>query len=152
MSTTLTRLLAAADGDGAPLRQLASQFFQDLDGASLVDAVWTLTCEDHSVHPSAVQAGKLATQLDRRYPLVGAHAVDYLLAGCVAWPDAPLPVHDIDDAGSSSPVVVIGNTSDPNTPHLWATRLVRYFDDGRLVTNTSPGHTWTTTLSATTAA
>ncbi len=134
-------LQAAADGDGAPLRQLASQFFQDLDGASLVDAFWALTCEDQAVHPNAVQAGKLATQLDRRYPLVGAHAVNYLLGGCTAWPNATVPVPDINDAGSS-PVLVIGNTGDPNTPHLWATRLVRSFDDGRLVTNRSPGHTW----------
>jgi pimeloyl-ACP methyl ester carboxylesterase len=132
---------AAARGDGAPLRQLALLFFEDLDGSSLVDPLWTITCEDQAVHPNAFRAGRLASELNRRYPLIGAYAVTYQLGGCVSWPQSTTPVAPIHAPGAA-PIVVIGNTGDPNTPHLWAEHLARTLASGVLVTWQGWGHTW----------
>lgn len=132
---------AAAHGDGAPLRQVSRQFFEDLDGSSLVDPLWTIMCEDQAVHPNAQRAGQLAWDLDRRYPLIGSYAATYNLAGCVSWPRSPMPVAHI-RGEDAPPIVVIGNTGDPNTPHLWAERLSHTLASGVLVTWKGWGHTW----------
>lgn len=132
---------AAAQGDGTPLRQVSLTFFEDLDASSLVDPLWTITCEDQAVHPSPRSAGQLARDLDRRYPLIGAYAVTYNLGGCVSWPRSPMPLAHIRGAGAP-PIVVIGNTGDPNTPHLWAERLSHTLASGVLVTWNGWGHTW----------
>ncbi len=132
---------SAAHGDGTPLRQTSLTFFTDLDGSSLVDPLWTITCEDQRVHPDAARAGRLAWDLNRRYPLIGAYAATYDLGGCVSWPRSRVPVPHIRASGAP-PIVVIGNTGDPNTPHLWAQRLAHTLASGVLLTWQGWGHTW----------
>ncbi len=134
-------LLAAAAGQGAPLRALSLQLEEDLDGSSLVGPMWALTCEDSSRHLSAGAAGALARALDARYPLDGAMAVTYVAGGCVAWPPAAHPVTAVHDS-SGVPALVVGNTGDPNTPHQAAVQLARSLGRADLLTWRGWGHTW----------
>jgi len=134
-------LVAAASGDGGPLRSLALQFATDIDGSPLVDALWAITCNDAPAHPGPVAAGDLARSIDARYPLIGAYSVTYTMGGCVAWPSAQRPVTDVHPTGAP-PVMVIGNTGDPNTPLIGARHLATIFPAGSLVIWRGWGHTW----------
>ena len=116
-------------------------FDTDIDGAPLVDPLWAITCNDAAGHPGPVAAGALARTLDARYPLIGAYAVTYTMAGCVSWPSARQPVTDLHPKGTP-PIMVIGNTGDPNTPIIGARHLATIFPVAGMVTWTGWGHTW----------
>ena len=60
-------------------------------------------------------AGALARSLAAKYPLMGAYAVTYTMAGCVSWPAGRQPVANLHPTGTP-PILVIGNTGDPATP------------------------------------
>lgn len=137
----LQALEAARAGEGAPLRQLALELVTDIDGAPLVDAQWAITCNDAATHPGPVAAGALARSLAARYPLIGGFGATYALGGCVSWPAARQPVEDLHPSGTP-PILVIGNTGDPNTPLVGAVHLAAAFSDARLLTWQGFGHTW----------
>jgi pimeloyl-ACP methyl ester carboxylesterase len=139
--TFYAALTAAEHGNGAPLRNLALAFVRNVDGTPLVDALWAITCNDAAAHPGPIPAGNLARSLDARYPLIGAYAVTYTMGGCVSWPAARQPVTDLHPAGAP-PVLVIGNTGDPNTPIIEAKHLAAIFPSARLLTWRGWGHTW----------
>jgi pimeloyl-ACP methyl ester carboxylesterase len=134
-------LVDAAHGNGAPLRTLALAFDTDTDGAPLVDPLWAITCNDAASHPGPVAAGTLARTLADRYPLMGAYAVTYTMAGCVSWPKGRQPVADLHPTGTP-PILVIGNTGDPNTPHIGAVHLAAIFPSATVATWRGWGHTW----------
>jgi len=134
-------LVDASHGNGTALRALALEFVVDVDGAPLVDAQWAITCNDTAGHLGPIAAGTLARTLGARYPRVGAFAVNYNLGGCVAWPDSVQPVstlHPVD----APPVLVIGNTGDPNTPLVGARHLAGAFVHASQLTWDGWGHTW----------
>ncbi len=106
-----------------------------------MDALWAITCNDAAVHPGPVAAGDLAVALNARYPLIGAYAVNYTMGGCVSWPRAQEPVVNLHPQGTP-PVLVVGNTGDPNTPYIGARHLAAIFPSGRLLTWRGWGHTW----------
>ena len=132
---------ASDDGQGAPLRALALELESDVDGAPLVDPLWAITCNDAASHPGAVAAGGQARALAARYPLLGAYAVEYTMGGCVSWPAGRQPVSDLHPSGVP-PILVIGNTGDPNTPIVGARHLTALLPGGRLLTWGGWGHTW----------
>jgi pimeloyl-ACP methyl ester carboxylesterase len=134
-------LMAARDGNGAALRSLALEFATDIDGSPLVDPLWAITCNDAAVHPGPVTAGNLARTLNERYPLIGAYTVTYTLGGCVDWPPARQAVADVHPRGTP-PVLVIGNTGDPNTPLIGARHLAAVFPKASLAIWKGWGHTW----------
>jgi pimeloyl-ACP methyl ester carboxylesterase len=134
-------LTAAQGGDGAPLRTLALQLVEDVDGASLVDPLWAITCNDTAIHPGPTAAGTQAKALAANYPLLGAYAVEYTMGGCVRWPAGRLPVTGIHPQGVP-PILVIGNTGDPNTPFVGARHLAALIPGARLLTWDGWGHTW----------
>ena len=134
-------LTAADHGDGTPLRTLSLGFANDIDGAPLVDPQWAIACNDASSHPGPLAAGSLARSLDARFPLIGAYSVTYTMGGCVSWPTAREPVADIHPRGTP-PVLVIGNTGDPNTPIIGARHLAAIFPSAQLLTWQGWGHTW----------
>lgn len=136
-----TAVVDAAHGDGASLRNLALGFDTDIDGAPLVDPEWAITCNDSSRHTGPVAAGNLARALGARYPLLGAYAVTYNLGGCVSWPAARQPVDNLHPRGTP-PILVIGNTGDPNTPIVGARHLAALLPSARLLTWQGWGHTW----------
>lgn len=139
--TFLDALSAATHGDGAPLRSIALQFQEDVDGSPLEEALWAITCNDAAEHPGGEAAGRLATALAGQEPLLGAYAVTYTMGGCVSWPTARQPVAGVHPRGTP-PVLVIGNTGDPNTPYVGARHLTAAFSSARLLTWRGWGHTW----------
>jgi pimeloyl-ACP methyl ester carboxylesterase len=137
----LDAVVDAHDGDGAPLRSLALEFDTDVDGAPLVDPLWAITCNDAAVHPGPIEAGNLARSLDSRYPIIGAYAATYTMGGCVAWPRSAQPVTDLHPKGTP-PILVLGNTGDPNTPLVGAQHLAAIFPKASQLTWRGWGHTW----------
>jgi pimeloyl-ACP methyl ester carboxylesterase len=140
-SAYLSALVAAHNGNGAPLRALSLELETDTDGAPLVDALWAITCNDAASHPGPVEAGDLARTLNARLPLMGAYAVTYTMGGCVAWPAGRQPVVDLHPR-NTPPILVIGNTGDPNTPYIGARHLTAAIPSARLLTWRGWGHTW----------
>ena len=134
-------LVAAFHGDGSGLRGLALGFVTEIDGVPLVDAQWAITCNDTVDHPGPVPAGTLARSLAARWPLLGGFAVNYNLGGCVAWPNGRHPVSDTHPR-HAPPVLVIGNTGDPNTPLIGAKHLATIFPRASQLTWAGWGHTW----------
>jgi pimeloyl-ACP methyl ester carboxylesterase len=134
-------LVAAHNGNGAPLRDMALLFDTDIDGAPLVDALWAITCNDAARHPDPATAGTLARSLAGRYPLIGAYAATYTMGGCVSWPSPRQPVTDLHPIGTP-PILLIGNTGDPNTPLVNTRHLARLFPKASMVTWKGWGHTW----------
>ena len=134
-------LVAASHGDGSGMRQLALEFVVDVDGAPLVDAQWAIVCNDTIGHPGPVAAGNLARTLAARYPLLGGYTVNYNLGGCVAWPDGRRPV-TAQRPVDAPPVLVIGNTGDPNTPLAGTRHLAAAFPHASQLTWVGWGHTW----------
>lgn len=134
-------MVAATHGDGAGLRGLALGFVNEVDGTPLVDAQWAITCNDTVHHPGPVPAGTLARSLAARWPLLGGFAVNYNLGGCVSWPNGRHPVSNTHPL-LAPPVLVIGNTGDPNTPLIGAKHLAAAFPRASQLTWAGWGHTW----------
>jgi pimeloyl-ACP methyl ester carboxylesterase len=137
----LQALVAAEHGNGRPLRRQSLAFFIDLNGTSLVDPMWAITCNDAAAHPGPVAAGALARALAARYPLIGGYSATYALGGCVGWPPARQPVEDVHPSGAP-PTLVLGNTGDPNTPIVGARHLAAAFPQAVQLTWKGWGHTW----------
>jgi hypothetical protein len=133
-------LQAAAVGQGAPLRSVALGLETDLNGKSLVGALWSITCNDAADHPNARATASLARRLASRYPLGGAEAVANNLIGCPGWSALAGRVAHLVPIRSQPPLV-IGNTGDPNTPYP-AAHLLAAAVGGRLVTYVGYGHSW----------
>jgi hypothetical protein len=133
-------LTAAAAGNGAPLRSVALGLETDLNGLSLVGALWSITCNDAAAHPNGTSTASLARTLAARFPLGGAEAVANNLIGCPGWTDSTGAVAHLTPIRSEPPLI-IGNTYDPNTPYAVARRLAPTVG-GRLVTYVGYGHSW----------
>jgi pimeloyl-ACP methyl ester carboxylesterase len=134
-------LEAAAGGDGAPLPAISVEFQQDVNGASLVAPEWAIACQDTRSRPTARALGSLAAALHRRYPLIGAYTVSYDAGGCATWPAPGQPITAL-HLGAGPTLLVLGNTGDPNTPHLAAVQLTAALGRARLLTWDGWGHTW----------
>jgi pimeloyl-ACP methyl ester carboxylesterase len=134
-------LEAAAAGNGAPLRSLSLTFQQDIDGSSLVGPEWSIACSDARQRPRANRLGALALALHQRFPLAGSYTPTYDAAGCLGWPRATEPVTTL--ALHAGPqLLVVGNTVDPNTPHVAAVQLSKALHRASLLTWKGYGHTW----------
>jgi len=59
----------------------------------------------------------------------------------VDWPHITEPVTHLQNTGAP-PLLVVGNTGDPNTPHQAAVQLAEAIGSARLVTWDGWGHTW----------
>jgi pimeloyl-ACP methyl ester carboxylesterase len=141
LSSFATAALSARRGNGAALRSMALNLWTDIDGSSLVDPYWALTCNDNPQRVSAQVAAGMARTLEASGPGTGAFAVAYDMAGCSSWPAARHPVV-ARPARGAPPIVVIGGTGDPNTPYVWSQGLARSLGSavGVLVTRVGVGH------------
>ena len=133
-------LAAAAAGNGAPLRSVALGLEDDLNGASLVGPLWTITCNDAATHPDAKVTAALARSLAARHPLGGAEAVANYLIALSRVDRLGEAIAHLAPNGVPTPLV-IGNVYDPNTPYVVAPQLAAAVG-GRLVTYVGYGHTW----------
>jgi pimeloyl-ACP methyl ester carboxylesterase len=133
--------LNAEHGNGAALRSMALNLWTDIDGTSLVDPYWALTCNDNPDRPSATSESGLARTMEASNPGTGAFAVAYDMAGCSSWAPAHDPVIG-SPARGAPPILVIGGTNDPNTPYVWSEGLARSLGPGVgvLLTRVGVGH------------
>jgi hypothetical protein len=122
------------------LRAVARGLETDLNGNSLVGALWSITCNDAAAHPNAAATASLARTLATRFPLGGAEAVANNLIGCPGWSESGGSLAHL-KVVRSRPPLVIGNTYDPNTPYAVAQKLAPAIG-GRLVTYVGYGHSW----------
>jgi pimeloyl-ACP methyl ester carboxylesterase len=136
-----TAALNAEHGNGAGLRSMALNLWTDIDGTSLVDPYWALTCNDNPERPSAASEGDLARTMEASNPGTGAFAVAYEEGGCSSWPPAHDPVIGSPAVGAP-PILVIGGVADPNTPYVWSQSLARSLGSsvGVLLTRVGVGH------------
>ena len=107
--------MAASHGDGSGLRGMALGFVVDIDGSPWSTPNGPSPATTPSTTRCRVAAGTLARQLAGRCPRIGGYAVNYNLGGCVTWPNSRQPVSGAHPS-AAPPVLVIGNTGDPNTP------------------------------------
>ena len=133
-------LSAAVAGNGVPLRTVALGLETDLNGNSLVGALWGITCNDAAARPNGPATASLARALAARFPLVGVEAVANNLIGCPGWTASTEAIGHLNPSRSQPPLI-IGNTYDPNTPYAVA-RLLAPAVGGRLVTYVGYGHSW----------
>ena len=141
LSSFASAAMGAEHGNGAALRSMALNLWTDIDGSSLVDPYWALTCNDNPQRASAPQVAAMARSLEATGPGTGAFAVAYDMAGCSFWPHALHPLTAARIKGAP-PIVVIGGTGDPNTPYVWSQDLTKSLGSGAgvLVTRVGVGH------------
>ncbi len=61
---------------------------------------------------------------------------------CATWPvRTPLPYRGPWDTPTAHPILVIGNTTDPATPHKNSVKMAKQLADARLLTVQGYGHT-----------
>jgi len=141
LSTFASAAQGAEHGNGAALRSMALNLWTDIDGSSLVDPYWALTCNDNPQRESAGQVATLARSLEATGPGTGAFAVAYDMAACSFWPHALHPLGAAAVKGAP-PILVIGGTNDPNTPYVWSQGLTKSLGRGAavLLTRVGVGH------------
>ena len=115
--------------------------FQQEDYDNLVEGFPAVACTD-SDNPASVSAwARAAARADRAHPYFG-RLWTWLSSVCAPW-----PARDADrftgpfTARTSSPVLVVGNLSDPATPYHGAVTLSRLLPRSRLLTLAGWGHT-----------
>ena len=114
------------------IRDLALTLENDLNGKSLVGALWSITCNDAASHPSASATVALARSLAKRYPLGAPKRSRNILVGCLGWTGSPNAVAHLSPTQAPTPLV-IGNVYDPEPPYVSAQQLAAAIG-GRLVT------------------
>ncbi len=134
--------LAAEDGDGAVLQQLADAYLQRRPDGTYTDALEAfvaITCADDADRPSAAEVGAVA---DRAAGVLDAFAfvAPEVGVGCHAWPDAVEPIAPVTGAGAP-PLLVVGTTGDPATPYAWAVELADDLTSAQLLTYEGTVHT-----------
>ncbi|WP_165985156.1 alpha/beta hydrolase [Streptomyces sp. YIM 98790] len=141
----LRTALAAAidDGDGAPLLALSDAYHdRGPDGSygTLMYAFPAISCLDHPpalTGPDAVVSA--LPDFTAASPTFGADFAWSTLL-CASWPvpspHEPGPV----TAPGTPPILVLGTTRDPATPHAWAESLASQLGTGVLLTHDGDGH------------
>lgn len=138
-------LTAAFEGDYQPLMAFSdSNHGRDPSGAytsNVSTAFIAVNCLD-SVEREVSDADmdRAARELARAAPTFGPY-LGYGAAACQGWPDEPVAPLDSYRADSEQPVVVVGTTHDPATPHEWSESLAAQLGHARLVSYEGWGHT-----------
>lgn len=134
----------ALAGDGAGLLALADVYAgREEDGSygsNLLEVFNAVNCLDYPVDADPESMAATAQRLEEVSPTFG-EALAYGEVLCDAWPveavREPAPVQ----ASGAPPILVVGTTGDPATPHAWAVALAEQLDSGRLLTYEGEGHT-----------
>ena len=142
----LTSALTAAidSGDGSELLMLADlSADREPDGtyrSNSTEANIAINCLDYPVVGDLEDWRQQAKELEQISPTFGS-ALGFGEITCDAWPHeavrTPAPV----TAAGADPIVVIGTTGDPATPHEWSVSLAEQLESGVLVTYEGEGHT-----------
>lgn len=135
-------LVAARTGDAKGLLALADEYAQrDGSGqyANLLDAYYTVTCNDVASDPSDATIQATARAWATQYPMFGLWQATQL-AQCAGWQRERTPIPP-ETAPRSAPILVVGNRHDPATPYAGAVNLTRSLGRAELLTWDGQGHT-----------
>lgn len=99
-----------------------------------------INCLDYPVEGTLEDWRADAAEMARVSPTLG-DALAWNEITCDVWPHGSerdrLPL----DAAGSAPILVIGTTGDPATPHEWSVSLAEQLEQGHLLTYQGMGHT-----------
>ncbi|MFK5635763.1 alpha/beta hydrolase [Ornithinimicrobium sp. LYQ103] len=142
----LTQALEQAEqGDGTLLMFLANTYVtRSADGdyrGNLMQAISAVNCLDRPGDTGGEDLDSDAVQ--RRFEEVSPTWGRYLAGegACQYWPVEAVERVDDYAAEGAAPILVIGTTRDPATPHEWAVALAETLDSGVLISYDGDGHT-----------
>lgn len=140
----LTQALTRAEqGDGTLLMFLANTYAtRGSDGSykgNGMQAIYAVNCLDRPAIGEDLDSAEVEAQFLQVSPTWGRY-----LAGegaCEHWPVQAVETIDDYSAAGAPPILVIGTTRDPATPHEWAVSLAEILDSGVLISYDGDGHT-----------
>ncbi|WP_218920269.1 alpha/beta hydrolase [Chondromyces crocatus] len=139
----LARALAlAADGDGAGLLALADGYLErESEGTygNGLEVYYAVTSLDTPFAREQATYDALVDELSVSAPRLGVY-FPYTAFPSARWPVQPwrpaAPIH----ADGAPPILVVGTTRDPATPHAWAESLAAQLSSGVLLSRDGQGH------------
>jgi pimeloyl-ACP methyl ester carboxylesterase len=137
-------LSQALNGDGTVLLALADSYTERNDDgtyASNVNSAFpAISCTDRPVTSSVAEVRRVVPEYEQISPIFG-RSFAWSGLSCRDWPVEKGHFPATVRAEGADPIVVIGTTRDPATPHAWAVRLARSLDSGVLISRNGDGHT-----------
>ncbi len=132
-------------GNADTALSLADFYYDRVDGrytTNLITAFGAINCLDYP-RPLPLDLERMraeAAELEAIAPTIGAFQ-GYGDVGCAAWPVPGVESRTAVSAAGADPILVIGTTGDPATPHRWAESLAEQLQSGLLLTYKGEGHT-----------
>jgi pimeloyl-ACP methyl ester carboxylesterase len=135
-------LAAAVRGDGGRMLALSDAYLDRTEEgyAGTSEANLAVNCLDRPWPRQAQPYLDLADEVRAAAPRFGP-AIALSGLACAAWPVAPVGDPGPVRAEGAPPVVVLGTTRDPATPHAWAVAVDRQLASSVLLTVDGDGHT-----------
>ena len=109
------------------------------NGPNSGDADTAISCLDHPVPRDFATFAGLATMAGEQAPVFGPMLV-WGVAQCSVWPVLPTRTPHAISAPGSPPILVVGTSGDPATPHQWAVSVAGELQHGVLVTWNGQNH------------
>nr|WP_236539236.1 alpha/beta hydrolase [Spiractinospora alimapuensis] len=135
-------LTAAYDGDGTELLRLADNLYgRSHDGPyeNMTSVLVSVNCIDRPGTEDVDTIQDAANRAAEESPIFGP-SLAWGAHVCTDWPGTE-PVEQDFSAVGAAPLLVVGTTRDPATPHVWAERLAGELESGVLLTYDGDGHT-----------
>lgn len=132
-------------GNADTALSLADFYYDRVDGtytSNLITAFGAINCLDYP-RPLPLDMERMraeAAELEVIAPTIGAFQ-GYGDVGCATWPVQGVESRTAVSAAGADPILVIGTTGDPATPHRWAASLAEQLQSGVLLTFEGEGHT-----------
>src|SRR5215216_264176 len=128
-------------GDGSILLRIADVYLGRSEGGTYEQHVAgfpAISCIDSQDTSVRKELAEHAAELSKKETTLGEFWGAALV--CPLWPVAPAPKLPKITARGAAPIVVIGTTGDPATPHEYAVGMANQLDSGVLVTFRGYGH------------
>jgi pimeloyl-ACP methyl ester carboxylesterase len=135
-------LALAATGDGSGLLEISDGYVERSSDGTYGDSleVYYGVISIDSPYPAETSAYEtLANKLEMDTPRLGAY-FPFTALPSGRWPTGSWRTPGPVSAEGAAPILVVGNTSDPATPHAWGVSLANQLSSGVLVTREGHGH------------
>ncbi|HLX86944.1 MAG TPA: alpha/beta hydrolase [Acidimicrobiales bacterium] len=131
-------LAGAAAGNASGLVAKSDQYDTE-NGPNSADANTSISCLDHPVPHDLSAFAAMAAAAAGPAPVFGPMLV-WDVAECSVWPAAPTRTPHPISAPGAPPILVVGTSGDPATPHQWAVAVAGELQHGVLVTWDGQNH------------
>lgn len=136
-------LLGGAQGDGSRILELADGYLErDPDTGAYgngLEVYYAVTSLDTPFAQDQATYDALVAELAVDAPRLGVY-FPYTAFPSARWPVAPWRAAEPIAAEGAPPLLVVGTTRDPATPHEWAVSLAAQLSSGVLLTREGQGH------------